>query len=163
MIQRVSEDGWLTGADLNAFVNEAFGRENLTNKRVLFVIPDATRSMPMPTLFRALHETLHRRVAKLDFLIALGTHPPMPEEAINKLVGISQQEREGKYRGVGLFNHEWQNRNALVRIGTLTEDMLADISGGLLRERVDVTINRRVLEYDLVCVVGPVFPHEVVG
>lgn len=163
MIQRASEDGWLSDADLRAFVMEAFSRENFTNKRVLFVIPDATRSMPMPTMFRALHEALHRRVAKMDFLIALGTHPPMPEEAVNKLVGISQQEREGKYRDIGLFNHEWQNRNALVRIGTLTEDMLAEISDGLLRERVDVTINRRVLEYDLVCVVGPVFPHEVVG
>jgi len=28
---------------------------------------------------------------------------------------------------------------------------------------VDVTINRRVLDYDLVLIVGPVFPHEVVG
>ncbi|MCC6697884.1 MAG: DUF2088 domain-containing protein [Candidatus Hydrogenedentes bacterium] len=163
MIQRVSEDGWLSDAGLRAFVMEAFSRENFANKRVLFVIPDATRSMPMPTMFRALHEALHRHVAKMDFLIALGTHPPMPQKAINKLVGISQQEREGKYRDIGLFNHEWQNRNALVRIGTLTEDMLAEISDGLLRERVDVTINRRVLEYDLVCVVGPVFPHEVVG
>ena len=28
---------------------------------------------------------------------------------------------------------------------------------------VDDTINKRLLGYDLVCVVGPVFPHEVVG
>ena len=40
---------------------------------------------------------------------------------------------------------------------------IAELSGGLLRQGAEVTLNRRVLDYDLVCVVGPVFPHEVVG
>ena len=34
---------------------------------------------------------------------------------------------------------------------------------GLMRERVDVTINKLVLDYDLLLIVGPTFPHEVVG
>jgi nickel-dependent lactate racemase len=163
MIQHVTEPKVLSDQDLTAFVREAFAKEHVQGKRVLFIVPDATRSMPMPTMFRALHDTLHQRVAKMDFLIALGTHPPMPESAIFKLVGITREEREGKYRTVGIFNHEWKNTHALQRIGTLTEDMLRDISGGLLCERVDVTINKRIFDYDLICVVGPVFPHEVVG
>ena len=32
-----------------------------------------------------------------------------------------------------------------------------------MRERVDVTINKLALEYDLLLIVGPTFPHEVVG
>jgi nickel-dependent lactate racemase len=40
---------------------------------------------------------------------------------------------------------------------------VAQISGGLLRERVDVTINKLALQYDLLLIIGPTFPHEVVG
>jgi hypothetical protein len=32
-----------------------------------------------------------------------------------------------------------------------------------MRERVNVTINKIVLYYDLLLIVGPTFPHEVVG
>ena len=32
-----------------------------------------------------------------------------------------------------------------------------------MRERVDVTINKLALDYDLLLIVGPTFPHEVVG
>jgi nickel-dependent lactate racemase len=163
MLQHVKDTGYLTEADLRKFVSSAFEKEHVEGNRVLFVIPDATRSMPMPAMFRALYDTLHPRVAQMDFLIALGTHPPMPESAILKLVGISREEREGKFRSVGIFNHEWKNTHALMTIGTLTEAMLADLSEGLLHERVDVTINKRIFDYDLICIVGPVFPHEVVG
>jgi nickel-dependent lactate racemase len=37
------------------------------------------------------------------------------------------------------------------------------ISGGLLRERVPIDINRTIFDYDMILVLGPVFPHEVVG
>lgn len=117
----------------------------------------------MPAMFRALYDTLHARVAKMDYLIALGTHPPMPDDAIYRMLGISAEERAGVYRDVGIFNHEWKNPAMLAHIGDLAEEQLAEISDGLLRETVPVTINKRVLDYDLVCIVGPVFPHEVVG
>ena len=45
----------------------------------------------------------------------------------------------------------------------LSETDVERISDGLLREEVPVDINRRVFDYDLVLIVGPVFPHEVVG
>src|SRR4051812_50166238 len=32
-----------------------------------------------------------------------------------------------------------------------------------MRERVDVTINKLALAYDLLLIIGPTFPHEVVG
>jgi len=32
-----------------------------------------------------------------------------------------------------------------------------------MRERVNVTINKLILDYDLLLIIGPTFPHEVVG
>ena len=163
VVSEISPSGHLTDDEIHAFVASAAENMDVDKKRVLFVIPDQTRSMPMPQMFRALYDALHARVAKMDYLIALGTHPPMTSDMIETLLGISTEERTGKYAGVGIFNHEWQNPDALTCIGEITADELATISGGLLRETVRVTINKRVLDYDLVCIVGPVFPHEVVG
>lgn len=117
----------------------------------------------MPAMFRALRAALRERTAKTDFLIALGTHPAMSADAINTMLGITAEERANLYRNVGIFNHDWKNPAMLARIGELTAEQIGEISEGLLRESVPVTINKRVLEYDLVCIVGPVFPHEVVG
>lgn len=163
VIRRISEDGYLTDHELRETVFSACDTLAVDGKRVLFIIPDQTRSMPMPLLFRALHESLRGRVAKMDFLIALGTHPPMTEPMIHALLGISAEERAGSFAEVGIYNHAWQDPSALACIGTITEDEIERISGGLMRQSVDVTINKRVLDYDLVCIVGPVFPHEVVG
>lgn len=163
VMQRVSDTAYLTEEELTSFVHEACATMPVDGKRVLFIVPDHTRSMPMPLMFRALFDALNGRVAKMDYLIALGTHPPMTEEMILHLFGISAVERAGKYGFIDLFNHAWQDPEELVHVGTLDEDWIDEISGGLLRQQVEVTVNKRVLDYDLVCIVGPVFPHEVVG
>lgn len=162
-MQLVKDAGFLSDEGISGFISEALDGKDLDDKSVLFIIPDSTRSMPLPAVFRALHDSLHSRVSKMDFIVALGTHPEMSEDALNNLVGITQEERDGKFGDVGIFNHEWQNPDALTCAGTLTEDDIAEISGGLMRESVDVTVNKRVFEYDVLCIVGPVFPHEVVG
>jgi nickel-dependent lactate racemase len=46
----------------------------LSNQRVLVLIPDHTRSLPLPMFFRSLVELLYD-VKQLDFMVALGTHP----------------------------------------------------------------------------------------
>ena len=136
MLQHIVDSGYLSADDLRSFVQRAIQQETVDGKRVLFIIPDSTRSMPMPALFRALHDTLHQRVAKMDYLIALGTHPPMPEDAINKMLGVTAEERAGVYRDIDVFNHDWKNPSMLADIGTITEQQLAEISGGLLHEEV---------------------------
>jgi len=164
MISKVAQENQtLADADLHAFVAEALAGVPLEEKRVLFLIPDSTRSMPMACLFRALFDAAHGRCAKMDYLIALGTHPPMPDDAINELVGVTAEERAGRYGDVAIYNHFWNDPDALTCVGSVTEDEIAEISGGLMRQRADVTVNKLVLDYDLLCVVGPVFPHEVVG
>jgi nickel-dependent lactate racemase len=137
---------------------------NLRGRRVLALVPDNTRTAPIDVMFRVLHELLHGEgVAAFDVLVALGTHPPMSDEAINRRMGISARDREERYAGTRFFNHHWDDPGQVVSIGTIDEEEVARISGGLMRQRVDVTINRLVLEYDLLLIVGPTFPHEVVG
>lgn len=159
----VKDDGYLDGAELSGFVAEACDGMAVDGKRVLFIIPDSTRSMPMPLMFRSLCEALLPRAAAVDFLIALGTHPPMPDAAIHQMLGITAEERAGRYGRVGIFNHAWKDPASLTTLGTLSSAEVVELSGGRLRDAVDVQINKRVLDYDLLCVVGPVFPHEVVG
>jgi nickel-dependent lactate racemase len=48
-------------------------------------------------------------------------------------------------------------------LGAIPAEEVAEISGGLLEEEVEVRLNRTVVEHDVVIVCGPVFPHEVVG
>ncbi len=164
MISRIApENEYLSDADLEAFVARAFADAPVDGCKVLFLIPDSTRSMPMPAMFRALCTTLSGRAARVDFLVALGTHPPMSEEALERLLGVTAEERQGLYKHIGVYNHEWQNPDALTFIGTIGEDEIARLSNGLMRQSARVAVNKRLMDYDLVCVVGPVFPHEVVG
>ncbi len=150
----------LATADADLFVGDEL---DPTGRRVLVIIPDGTRTAPIPLLFRLLYERFGRRVAQLDYLIALGTHPPMSPEAIDRLVGVTDAERTERYPNVRIFNHEWNNPQALETIGVISRDEAAALTGGLLAEDVPVTLNRLISAYDLVLICGPVFPHEVAG
>jgi nickel-dependent lactate racemase len=130
---------------------------------VLVLLPDATRTMPVPLFFRLITRHLLPRVARLDFMIALGTHPPMDETRLLAHVGLTRAEKDGTYAAVGVRNHAWADPDALVELGILPGDEIAVISGGLWDKAVPVHLNRCVLEYDHLLVCGPVFPHEVVG
>ncbi len=133
------------------------------HKRVLVIIPDGTRTAPIPLLFRLLYEQLGRRVAQLDYLIALGTHPPMSQEAIDHLIGTTAAERAVYYPNVRIFNHDWHDPHMLQTIGVISRAEAGELSGGLLSADVPVTLNRLIFEYDLLLICGPVFPHEVAG
>jgi len=132
-------------------------------QRVLVLIPDGTRHAPIPVLFRLLCESVGRRATRLDFMIALGTHPAMSEDAINRLVGISASERKARYPNTSIFNHEWDRPGHLTRVGTVTADEIEELSDGLVREEMPVDLNRLILDYDQLIICGPVFPHEVAG
>jgi nickel-dependent lactate racemase len=137
--------------------------DEFRDKKLLLIVPDATRTAPMPLLFDAVFERLRPVVQSLDVIFALGTHPPMSEAQMCKLLGIGPEERQRLFFQTELINHEWDNPDALVTIGTLTREDSLRISQGMLDEEVPVQINKRVLDYDMLLVIGPVFPHEVVG
>jgi nickel-dependent lactate racemase len=153
----------LTPMEVAETLARAFANLALDGKRALVIIPDGTRTAPIPLLFALLYETLGQRLAQLDYLIAPGTHPPMSEEAIDALVGVSAAERAARYPGVRIFNHRWDDPTALATIGVISAAEAARLSDGLLTEQVPVTLNRMLLDYDHIIICGPVFPHEVAG
>ncbi|MDZ7371117.1 MAG: lactate racemase domain-containing protein [candidate division KSB1 bacterium] len=158
-----SPDTLLTETQIEEICRRAFDNQRLDGKRLLFIVPDHTRSAPMDMIFRVIYRLLADRAAALDFLIALGTHPPMSEEMIARRFGFTPQQRQNEFSKARFFNHRWDDPQRLVTIGILDEEEVELLSGGRLRQKVTVTINRRILDYDRLIIVGPTFPHEVVG
>jgi len=150
-------------SDIAERIATAFPEAEYRDKRVLLVVPDGTRTAPVGLMFQTLHGRIGAITKSLDVLVALGTHPPMTDEAILHRLEISQTERDSTYRRVRLFNHEWHNPSALRRIGVIPAEEIRELSGGLFSMDVPVEINARVFDYDKVVIIGPVFPHEVVG
>jgi nickel-dependent lactate racemase len=154
---------FLTVTEIQNLAAEAFAKIDLDDKRVLIIIPDSTRTAPIPLMFRLFHQLIGERVKALDYLVALGTHPIMSEDALNKLVGVTAEERASTYKGTHIFNHHWDLDETFANIGTIPQTEIEDITHGMLSQDVNITINRRIFDYDQLIVCGPVFPHEVVG
>lgn len=163
VIGKGSRDRALSESEVRELMSWALSGAGLDGKRVLVIIPDGTRTAPIPMMFRLFHETLDGRVKALDFLIALGTHPPMSEEAINRHVGVTAEERATRFAKVNIFNHRWDKPDQLVELGEISESEIAEITGGLLRQSVKVRLNKLIFDYDQIIICGPTFPHEVVG
>ena len=163
-ISRVSAQGsYLTHEQTLEVIREACPESECHGKKVLLIVPDATRTCPLGMLFKGIFGQIGTMAAAFDVMIALGTHQPMNEEAICRRLKISIEERRAKYNSVQLFNHEWDNPSALKSIGTIPARVINDLSGSLFAIDVPVNVNRRLFEYDQIIIVGPVFPHEVVG
>lgn len=159
------EDRILNEDEIRDLVVRATSDLAIDRKRVIVIIPDGTRTAPIPLMVRVLRETIGLRVDVLDFLIALGTHQPMSEDAITAHVGISLEERE-RLTAAGLtrvFNHRWDIPETFVSLGQISASEMDDLTSGILKDAVDVRLNRMVLDYDLIVICGPTFPHEVVG
>lgn len=155
--------GVLADGEVRAFVHDRLREADLDGRSVCVLVPDATRSCPMPMLLSAVHEALHGRVSQLTVLVALGTHAAVPEPALGAHLGYGADGFEAQYPGATLVQHEWWDPAAFAAVGRLGEERIAELSDGMLRRAVDVRVNRAVVEHDVTLVVGPVFPHEVVG
>ncbi len=156
-------NGLVTEPAVQSLVAEALPLPAYEGRRILLIIPDSTRTAPVGLLFKSVFDRIGSAVAKLDILVALGTHPPMSEEAICERLEISMTERKSRYQNVGFFNHEWDNPAALHTLGTLPAAEIEKLSDGRFSMDVVVTVNRRVLDYDELIIIGPVFPHEIIG
>ncbi|SRR5258706_1294260 len=161
----IAEKGLLSQDMIRATLEQGLAQK-FAGEKVLVLIPDHTRSLPLPFLFRSILDILHD-TKQLDFMVALGTHPPLGEESINKLVGITAEERTTTFKQIGLLNHEWSAPSALTSLGIMEQDEIKDIAGNhwhsSLPDEVNIRINKAALEYDHILILGPTFPHEVVG
>jgi nickel-dependent lactate racemase len=163
-ISKQSEpDQSLSITDVQRVIETACPAKDYRNKKILLIVPDGTRTAPVGLLFKTLYEQIGSNTKAFDVLIALGTHPPMTQQAMCERLEISPTERTGKYADVGLFNHEWDNPAALRNVGTISEEEITQLSDGHFSINVEVNVNCRLFEYDQIIIIGPVFPHEVVG
>jgi nickel-dependent lactate racemase len=153
----------LTEEDIRAFVREQLGAARLDGRSVCVLVPDGTRSCPLPLLLEAVHGALHGRVSRLTVLVALGTHAPMSERALAAHLGCEPGELGARYPAMTVLNHAWWDRSAFAEAGTISAARVAELSGGMLRRAAPVRVNRAVTEHDVTLILSPVFPHEVVG
>ncbi|HKX27866.1 MAG TPA: lactate racemase domain-containing protein [Blastocatellia bacterium] len=158
-----STERFLVETEIRELMAAALSQAELDGRRVIIIIPDSTRTAPMPQMFRLFHELLGGRVARLDYLIALGTHQPMSEEQINRHLGLTAEERAAKYPEVRVFNHRWDLPDTMIDLGEISEREIEQISDGRLRQSVRVRLNKLIFDYDQIIICGPTFPHEVVG
>lgn len=146
------------------FILEQLAGMDIDGKSVCIPIPDGTRSGPHGLMIKAVYDAIADRAASITILIALGTHAAMDEFAIAKLLDVPDCTIEERFPRAKVINHDWQNPDAIVSLGTIPAEEITRLTGGLLTDRaMDVQINRIVAEADVNLVVGPVFPHEVVG
>ncbi|MDX1418252.1 MAG: lactate racemase domain-containing protein [Candidatus Promineifilaceae bacterium] len=166
MIAQISQkDSLLTNDQIRQTLHAGL-EKRFNGQKVLVLIPDHTRTIPLPFLFRELVAILHD-TKKLDFMVALGTHPPLTQEHLDTLVGMTAVEREGQFKHVRVLNHRWDLPDTLTSIGALPQDQIKQIAGNYwhptLGGDVNILINRAIHEYDHILILGPTFPHEVVG
>ena len=156
--------GVLTDDQVRSFIHEQLAAADLDGRSVCVLVPDGTRSCPVPLLLGAVHEALHGRVSRLTVLVALGTHARMGDAALARHLGYDLGALEERYPGTEVLNHTWWDPDTFVSVGTISADRLRELSEGRFsHQSVEVRLNRAVVEHDVTLVVGPVFPHEVVG
>jgi lactate racemase len=158
-----SPDRPLGDRELAEVLARALAPLDFDGRRVLVIIPDGTRTAPIPLMARLLGEQIGGRAARLDYLIALGTHQPMGADAIARLVGLPADEWAARHPRSSVLNHRWDLPEALTTIGVISEAETSQLTGGLLSADVPVTLNRLIFDYDQLIICGPVFPHEVAG
>jgi nickel-dependent lactate racemase len=160
-LSKRASDKNLTRDEVRQFVAEALSQISIKGKRVLVIIPDSTRTMPMPLMFELLQAEVGAHAAACDYLIALGTHAHMDDSQLSRMFG--RNVVSGMCESAHIFNHPWDVPETFADIGVIDAADVARISRGVLSEPIRIQINRLLFDYDRILICGPVFPHEVVG
>lgn len=154
-------DRTLSEDELREIIATSTKELSIDDKRVLVIIPDGTRTMPMPQMFQLLQDEFGHKAGACDYLVALGTHPLMTDDELSRHLG--QPVRNGLCDGARIFNHRWDLPESFALVGTIPSSEVAEVTNGLLTESIAIKINRLIFEYDQILICGPVFPHEVIG
>jgi len=153
----------LRPTDLREILSEALS-SIFPGSSILAIVADKTRDDNTDTLFPIAAQILaDRRIAKLDALVAQGTHAAMSERDKRVKIGAHGSEQ---VPGLGrIFDHDWADPEKLVTIGILDAARVKQITGGLIDRSVDLRVNRllRPELYDAILIFGTTAPHEVAG
>jgi nickel-dependent lactate racemase len=152
--------GVLDDEAVRAFVHDRVGALDVAGRSVCVLVPDATRSCPLPLLLGAVLDALEPRASRVTVVVALGTHAPMAAERLAAHVGFDQRTPAATTTAL---NHAWWDPATFATVGTIDDATVARLTDGRLRVGTAVRVNRAVVEHDRTLVVGPVLPHEVVG
>jgi nickel-dependent lactate racemase len=151
--ERGSPDTSLSSADLKEGLITALDRLGVIN-RMLIIPPDITRMHSRAgELTRYAYEHLPETVEAI--IPALGTHLPMTEKELSTMFGNVPQK---------LFvPHRW--RTDCLPLGEVPLDFVTDVSQGIVKYPIAVSVNRLLLErrYDCILSISQVVPHEVAG
>lgn len=158
-----ADGGHLSNDQVARFIREALGSLNLSQKSVCLIIPDATRSCPLPEILPVFYEVIAPLASSFTALIALGTHAPMSEAAIDQFLAGENHSIKERYPSLRVINHEWWKPEIFSHLGSISSAEISNISLGELSTEVPISINKLVTDSDIVIIIGPVFPHEVVG
>jgi len=167
VVEKTNTDRGLRDTEVREVLAEGLGRLGLAGSRVLVVIPDATRTAPIGLFFGLLSDLVGSKAEALDYLIALGTHPPMDDAAKGRLLETAVVD--GKAGPSRVFNHRWESPETFASLGMIPAVEVAAATDGRLEIDIDVRLNQLVGDadgnspYDHILVCGPVFPHEVAG
>ncbi len=148
-----SEKG-LSAAELRDALAKSI--EGKALRKVLLIPPDYTRMYSGAGDITRIYYELLKDTCEIDILPALGTHVPMTQEEWVAFFGPDVPFDR-------MIVHNW--KTDVVKIGEVPGEFVASVSEGLVRDKIDVEVNRRVLDpsYDLIISIGQVVPHEVVG
>jgi nickel-dependent lactate racemase len=158
-----SPEADLTEADFRSIIAETLSKI-APGSRVLAIISDKTRDDNTDLLFPIVAEILaEKKIAKLDALVAQGTHSRMTDA--EKLSKIGAQKRTDIPNLENIFDHNWSDTSQLITIGELSREKVCEITGGLFDKPISLTINHLLApgKYDTVLIFGATVPHEVVG
>ena len=126
-----SVDRCLGTDDVRRIVRQGLDSMAPDGKRLLVIIPDSTRTMPMPLMFSILAEEAGPRTVALDYLVALGTHQPMSDLQLTRLVGCPVVD--GKAGASRIFNHHWEDPETFVTLGDIPAAEIRDLQRRIAR------------------------------
>jgi nickel-dependent lactate racemase len=153
----------LTDEEIEAFIADQLAAVDLDGRHVCVLVPDGTRTCPLPVILAAIQRALHGRATGLSVLVALGTHAAMTGTHLATHLGSALVEAAERSSGTDIIQHAWWEPSTFIQVGTIDAARVAELSEGRLRRDIPIRINRAVIDADLTLIVGPVFPHEVVG
>ena len=150
----IESEGIIDDKMLFEIIKKSVEGKNL--KKVLILPPDYTRMYSGAGKITNMYYKILKENCIVDIMPALGTHRPVTKEESELFF-----EKDIPYEK--LIIHNW--RKDVVKIGEVPSDFVKSVSEGLVDAKIDVEINKRLLDksYDLVISIGQVVPHEVVG
>lgn len=134
--------------NIKLLIAAAFSDKTLENmvsgkKKILIVVPDATRSAHLTELLPAILRKIASSQRKIDIIVATGLHKKHTAQELKRLLGAS----------------------IIRRCGILQHDPSTDsvIDFGRTQYGVPITLNKNLLNYEFVISTGVIEPHLYAG